>query len=117
MNIILGKENIQSVSDKHVVLELDTLLYPNSEAPVTAYCLIEADNVEKAVGIDQWIDLHNKLIENYKKADFRYCKTAIEHLIGKFAGEVDTFYTTMLERVKTLEKTDVGENWTGIIEK
>ena len=117
MNIILGTENIQEVGDKHIVLELDTLVYPNSDAPVTAYCLVEATGLDQLMGIDQWLDLHNKLMENYKKGDFRFCKSAIEHLIGKFNGELDTFYSTMLERVKVLEKESLPENWTGVIEK
>ena len=117
MNILLGKENLPDVNDKHVVLELETLLYPDSDEPVTAYCLIEADNVEKVLGIDQHIELHENFIKNYKKGDMHFCKEAIGHLIGKFAGEVDTFYTTMLERVKHLEKETLPSDWNGVVEK
>ena len=44
--------------------------------------------------------LHAALIENLKTKNYKFCQEAIEHLMGKFGGEVDTFYEIIMSRCK-----------------
>ena len=117
MNIILGRENIEQAQEKYTVLELDTLLINGAADPVTAYCLIEQVPIDQIAGIDQFRDLHNNLMANYRKRNWKYCEDAIEHLRGKWGGELDSFYTEMSQRISQLRKQVLDDNWHGIIDK
>ena len=37
------------------------------------------------------------------KKEYNYCKQCIEHLTGKFGGEVDTFYEEIAKRIALAE--------------
>jgi len=117
MNIILGRENIEQAQGKYTVLELDTLLIDGAADPVTAYCLIEQVPIDQIAGIDQFRDLHNNLIANYRKRNWKYCEDAIEHLRGQWGGELDSFYTEMSQRISRLRQEVLDDDWTGAITK
>jgi hypothetical protein len=117
MNIILGRENIEQAQEKYTVLELDTLIINGAADPVTAYCLIEQVPIDQISGIDQFRDLHNNLMANYRKRNWKYCEDAIEHLRGKWGGELDSFYTEMSQRISQLRQQVLDDDWHGIINK
>jgi hypothetical protein len=117
MNIILGRENIEHAQEKYTVLELDTLLINGAADPVTAYCLIEQVPIDQIAGIDQFRDLHNNLMKNYRLQNWKFCEDAIEHLRGKWGGELDSFYTEMSQRISQLRQQVLEDNWCGIVDK
>jgi hypothetical protein len=117
MNIILGRENIEQAQEKYTVLELDTLLINGSADPVTAYCLIEQVPIDQIAGIDQFRDLHNNLMKNYRQQNWKFCQDAIEHLIGKWGGELDSFYTEINLRIQQLKQQVLDDSWRGIVDK
>jgi hypothetical protein len=115
MNIILGKNNVGDISDRYVVLELDTLVVPGHDSPVTAYALIERHPITDMASIPRYQELHGNLIRNYKLRNWKYCSDAIDHLLGRWNGEIDSFYETMLQRLKSLLETDPGDSWDGVV--
>ena len=117
MNIILGRENIEQAQEKYTVLELDTLIINGAADPVTAYCLIEQVPIDQISDMDQFRDLHNNLMANYRKRNWKYCEDAIEHLHGKWGGELDSFYTEMRQRISQLQQQVLDDDWHGIIDK
>ena len=117
MNIILGRENIEQAQEKYTVLELDTLIINGAADPVTAYCLIEQVPIDQIAGMDQFRDLHNNLMANYRKRNWKYCEDAIEHLRGKWGGELDSFYTEMSQRISQLRQQVLDDDWQGILDK
>jgi hypothetical protein len=117
MNIILGRENIEQAQEKYTVLELDTLLIDGSADPVIAYCLIEQVPIDQIAGIDQFRDLHNNLMKNYRLQNWKFCEDAIEHLRGKWGGELDSFYMEMSLRISRLRQEILDDSWTGTIMK
>jgi hypothetical protein len=117
MNIILGRENVEHAQEKYTVLELDTLLINGAADPVTAYCLIEQIPIDQISNIDQFRDLHNNLMKNYRLQNWKFCEDAIEHLRGKWGGELDSFYTEMNQRISQLQQQVLDDDWRGIIDK
>ena len=117
MNIILGRENVEHAQEKYTVLELDTLLINGAADPVTAYCLIEQVPIDQIAGIDQFRDLHNNLMKNYRLQNWKFCEDALEHLRGHWGGELDSFYTEMGQRISTLRQQVLNDDWHGIIDK
>lgn len=117
MNIIFGKENIASVDTKYIVLELDTIRILPMDKEITAYCLVEHIAVNDLPRVQEMKNLHTNLMENYKKKDWNYCQQAMEHLIGFWGGEVDTFYGELQARIADFVETDPGSDWNGVVNK
>jgi hypothetical protein len=118
MYIILGDEAAKNISSKYLVLELDRLRYHVNEEPITAYCVVDSEHVSlfDFNEMGDMVELHKKLIENYRKRNWDFCEHAIEHLQGKFKGELDSFYENLYERVKQYQSQEPAEDWTDIRE-
>jgi hypothetical protein len=115
MHIILGEQNVQEVEDKYVVLELDTFHTVSQGEPVSAFCLIENIPIQELPQVDQYRDLHRQLIKNYRAANWKFCEDAIEHLQGRWNGEVDSFYEMLSARIQQQKTDPISQNWDPVI--
>lgn len=113
----MGKENVEGLGEKYIVLELDTMMIDAGIEPVTAYCVLENLPITEMFTIKESRTLHEKLLENYRKKNWNFCRQAIEHLHGKWNRELDSFYDNILERINVLESSDLDGAWDGIIRK
>ena len=103
MDIIFGRENAEHLREKYTVLDLETI--EKDGVSLEVFCLIPADKI--SIGdlpqLDQWVKLHHKFLDGYHTQQWNYCRQCIEHLMGKFGGEVDTFYEEILKRIALAE--------------
>jgi hypothetical protein len=103
MDIIFGRDNAEKLRQKYTVLDLETINKEGHEIEV--FCLIAADKI--SIGdlpqLEQWIKLHNDFLHGYQTQQWNYCRQCIEHLTGKFGGEVDTFYEEILKRINEID--------------
>ena len=104
MDIIFGRENAEKLREKYTVLDLETV--EKDGHSIEVFCLIGADKI--SIGdlpqLDQWTKLHNDFLHGYNTQQYNYCRQCIEHLTGKFGGEVDTFYEEILKRIEVAEE-------------
>lgn len=117
MNIIIDPEQIEELSKKFTVLELDTFKLPQQDKTLTAYCVVENIPIMEIPQIDRKKNLHENLMINYRKKDWNYCEQALEHLIGSWNKELDSFYEEIASRIAKYKEQDPGDAWNGIIEK
>jgi hypothetical protein len=98
MNIIFSRQVAEELREKYTVLELET--FEVEGKLLETFCVVpqEAISLQEMPVLDKQIDLHNQFVLHLKKKDYTFCRSAAEHLIGKFGGELDSFYTTVLER-------------------
>ena len=118
MNIIIGTDAANEAREKYTVLPLQDIKFASHPdmPPVTAYCLIENVPLDEIPKLQEQIDLHTKFYENLQKPDFNYCEQALEHLKGKWRGEVDTYYEVMEKSIN--ENKDVEDlKWDPILYK
>ena len=103
MQIIFGKENAEKLREKYTVLDLETIAVEGKDLEV--YCLIPADKIAlpDLPQLENWIKLHNDFLSGYKTKQYNYCRQCIEYLMGKFGGEVDSFYEEILKRIEAAE--------------
>ena len=103
MDIIFGRENAEKLREKYTVLDLETV--EKDGVSIEVFCLVPADKI--GLGdlpqLEQWVKLHNDFLHGYQTKQYNYCRQCIEHLIGKFGGEVDTFYEEILRRIDSAE--------------
>lgn len=117
MNIIFGKENLGDLDQKHTVLELDTIRIMPMGKTITAYCLVEDIPIMNMPRVESMKNLHINLLENYRKRDWNYCTQALEHLLGFWGSEMDSYYQSLQQRIAKYIEQDPGDTWDGIIEK
>jgi len=101
MKIVLATEqDIKPVKDRYLVLELDTFRIEDQIVP--SWCIIDAGDIPLAemTQLDHFKTQHENLIKNYKIGNFDFVEQMIEHLQGKFGGNVDSFYTELFARMK-----------------
>lgn len=99
MYIIFGKELADSIRDRHIILELESFL--NSEGQeVVAYCVVQPESI--ALGeisdIERLGRLHQHLVDSLRDKNYEQCEETLPHLVGKFGGELDSFYDEVAKR-------------------
>ena len=112
MNIIFG-ESIDTVPNSYTVLELDTFNFVNEGRKSTAYCVIEKIPLADFDKLEAYKKVHADLLTNYRAREWTYCEHAIEGLMGKWNGELDTFYSDLLIRVLANKQNPPDVDWDG----
>ena len=67
------------------------------------------------LSLDRFKELHSNLMKEYQKRNWKYCEDAMEHLQGKWNGELDSFYTVLLDRIQDLKTQSLSDAWTGVV--
>lgn len=119
MQVIFGSDQADRLKDKFTLLELDTFMEQGLDEPITAYAILGMQEVQLAEipNLAGLIDVHNTMLKEYKKRNWNYCHQALEHLHGKWSGQLDSFYKIFEDRVKDLESRDLPDDWDGTIVK
>jgi hypothetical protein len=117
MNIILGDKAYNQVKDKYIVLELDTFRIDEQEHK--SYCVLDAGDIPlgEMPELPLWQENHAKFIENWHKGDFNFCEQMVDHLMKRWGGHMNSFYTTVFGRIQELKEQDLPEDWDGVIQK
>lgn len=105
MQLIFGRENAETLRDKYTVLELETIDVEGQ--PLEVFCLVSADHIGilDLPTLDQWTKLHDEFLNGYHTQQYDYCRQCIDYLMGKFGGELDTFYEEILRRINEVTAT------------
>jgi hypothetical protein len=116
MHIIFG-DAVKEIPDSYTVLELDTFDLKTENKTVTAYCVVEKIPLSEFSTAAANKELHSNLIKYYQKQHWDFCEQAINALMGKWNGELDTFYLNLLERINTYKNNELDTNWNGHVSK
>ena len=117
MQVIFGKQQADSLKEKFTLLELDTFMQDGMSEPITTYAVVGMNDVQLSdiVGMAGLVDVHNTMLHEYRKRNWNYCHQALEHLTGKWGGQLDSFYQVFGDRIKDLENKDLPSDWDGTI--
>ena len=99
MNIIFEEKLTEDIREKYILLELDTFS-PEPNVFKKCWALIGKDevNVQEVHNMDQFTDLHHNMIKNYGLKNWKFCHDALDHLIGKFRGEIERYNIELICR-------------------
>lgn len=119
MHIIFGSELAEELREKYTVLELDKIQLKEDGPVLDSFCIIDKDQIalEEISKIESLTNLHNKLMENYRKKNWNFCEQALEHLHGSWRGTVNSFYDEISKRIAKYKLQDPGPEWNGVYEK
>lgn len=100
MNVVFTKEAAEKLAETYTVLPLppQTQTENNTTVTVEPHVVINMESVplQEISSLDQWCDLHRQLVKHHISQDYSFCEQAIEHLMGKFKGELDSYYQHIL---------------------
>lgn len=112
MHIIMGDQITKELSEKYIILELDSFRVDDKSQPMSAFCLVENVPLNELPQAEEFQDLHAQMIKNYRQGNWKFCQDALEHLVGRWNGEADSFYHTISERIFDLQQKDTNpEQW------
>ena len=98
MDIIFSRQVAEELAEKYTVLELE----PHSvgEDILETFCVVPSDKIPIAevVMLDHWKKLHGEFVQANKDKNGKLCKDLLEHLIGKWGGELDEYYQIVCSR-------------------
>lgn len=98
MQIVWDQTVAERLKNSHTVLELETFDVDGKQ--LTAYCVVPPEKVISEIAqLDSIKTLHSGFIQAYQNKDYKLCKDVSEHLLGKFGGELDSFYQEILSRI------------------
>jgi hypothetical protein len=100
MNIIFSRSAAEELSEKYLVLELESL--PAGDQVLECFCVVPAERLshKELPKLDHYRKLHESLVRNLKNKNYPFCQEIIGHLMGQFGGELDSFYQVILSRIK-----------------
>ena len=113
MHIIFG-DAVKDIPEGLTVLELDLIRAPNGNE-MQYYCVVEQIPLNEFPLLEAHKAIHSDLIKYYKQREWAYCENAIEGLMGKWNGEVDTFYSDLLKRVIEYKENPPSNDWDGAV--
>jgi hypothetical protein len=101
MQIIWNREAAESLRTNQTVLELET--FPVGEQTITAYCVIPAERVFPDIArLEDLKQLHQSFISAFNEKNYQLCQDIAPELIGRFGGELDSFYEEILKKINAL---------------
>lgn len=114
MHIIFGSA-AQEIPNSFTVLELDTFRMVKENRTDTAYCVVEKIPLTEFAMLDAYKKIHADLVQYYRQRQWEYCENAIEGLMGRWNGELDTFYSDLLTRVIKFKENEPPADWDGTL--
>jgi hypothetical protein len=116
MNIIFG-DSVNTIPDHYILLELDTFRRTGETKTTTAYCLVEKPSLDELANIEAYKKIHSDVVKYFKQQHWDYCEQALQGLMGKWGGELDTFYQDLLTRVANNKQSGVADDWDAVLIK
>lgn len=110
MKVIFDKNLVQD--DRYTFFELDTIMQPGLAEPITLYALVDEIPLEEIYDLDNLKELHAQLIGHYKMGDWHLIEDAAKPLMGKFRGELDSFYQNIIDFAA--ESAILNKQWDGV---
>jgi hypothetical protein len=97
MDIIFSRQVADELSEKYLVLELESHVVGTEI--LETFCVISPEKVVNEVTmLDHWKKLHNEFVQANKEKNAKLCYDLLPYLKGKWNGELDEFYDIVCGR-------------------
>jgi hypothetical protein len=99
MHIIFDRATAEELKTKFTILELETFDVEGKQ--LECFCVVPAEkmNLAEMPKLEENIKLHNTFLETYRRGEKDACLEYGNMLVGKFGGELDSFYEILMNRL------------------
>ena len=111
MQIIFGKEIAEQLRERYTVLELET--FDVEGQLLEAFCVVPAEAIalSDVTNLEHNIKLHQEFAQALKDKNYKLCQDLYSHVIGKFSGELDSYYDEIIKRINNETQLDNTRIW------
>ena len=98
MQMIFNRTLAEELANRYIVLELEPHIVQDSV--LETFCVVEGEKIPltEVTMLEHWKKLHKEFVQANKDKNGKLCRDLAEHLVGKFGGEVDSFYEIVVSR-------------------
>jgi len=98
MQMIFNRTLAEELANRYIVLELEPHIV--QDAVLETFCVLESEKIPltEVTMLEHWKKLHKEFVQANKDKNGKLCRDLAEHLVGKFGGEVDSFYEIVVSR-------------------
>ena len=105
MQLVFNRQVAEDLRNKYTVLELETVVLPD-ERKLEVFCVLPAESIIwEMQAMEDSVSLHEQFIDAIRNNDTEACMELSEQLKGRFCGELDSFYDTVVARCKETGST------------
>jgi adenylate cyclase len=113
--IVLGPVTAERVEGEYFTLPLDCIAVKGKKEGVDISTVFY--NPTDSSELAKWQHdraVHNLMLENYRKQEWKKAIALIETLKGKFNGQMDHYYDLWLERIEEMRNANLPADWDGV---
>ena len=113
VKIVLGSLTTKYIQDGYFVLQLDCIAVTGKKKGVNIFAVLETD----AGAMVEYIlsrELHDLILDYYRKQKWASALHYIEELKGEFDGKLDHYYEMMIERIGELREQNLPTDLDGV---
>ena len=101
MQVIFDRKVADELRDRYTVLEMETFHVEGRD--VETFCVVPAEKIalSEISSMEHTMKLHNQFLDGLRRKDYKFCMELSVHLMGKFGGELDSFYEEAQNRFNT----------------
>lgn len=104
MHIVLTQAVADELRKRYTVLELDSM--PHPDGPVPSFCVLPVEQIVMEMSsLDANVALHEQLVQAIKNNQISQALDLCSQLMGRFGGELDSFYTVIVDRINATGST------------
>lgn len=104
MQIIFDPQVVKELENKYTLLPLETV--PVEGRQLEAWCLVPAESLLNDLGtLELDKQLHAQLLAAIRDDQPELAQGLCEMLLGKFGGELDSFYEEIVKRIQETAST------------
>jgi adenylate cyclase len=112
--IVLGPTTAERLDGEYFTLELDCIAVKGKKEGVTIHTVFYNPQGDKMA---EWMhskNIHNMMLEYYRKQEWKKAESLIETLKGKFDGHMDHYYELWIERISEMKAANLAADWDGV---
>ena len=104
MQIVFNRVTADQLREKYTVLELEAITV--NDQILEAFCVVPVEHIAMEMATLEYnVSLHEQLVSAIKNNHTDTCMSIIPDLLGKFGGELDSFYEIVFARCKETGST------------
>lgn len=106
VQLILGPKTVEELRGDYTIIELDLIVVEGKNKPIRIYTIISSSDKPNEL-------CHKRFLQFYRRGDWDMAIQCAIELQKKFNGELKQYYSTMIDRMYELQKSN-PDCWGGV---